>query len=223
MQWQTKSQNTPKKQTKGMVMSKRIQWSYEADYLQACNCDYGCPCEFSAPPTLGYCQGVGVWKINQGSYGDTSLNGLAMAFAAHWPKAIHEGNGTVCFFFDERATETQRKALIDIATGKAGGLPFEILAQTMSKVLEPQFVPFEIQLAGKDSRARVGKDISIAFETIRNPITKEPEAVRLEHGTGFVFKSAECASARECTVKAGELKFSWPDKAAFVAKVQYSN
>src|SRR6266446_3627777 len=31
-------------------------------YLQACHCDYGCPCEFSAPPTAGSCHGVGLWK-----------------------------------------------------------------------------------------------------------------------------------------------------------------
>ena len=81
----------------------KTKWALEADYLQACNCDYGCPCEFSAPPTRGFCEGTGAWSIIKGNYGDVSLDGLAAGFAAHWPKAIHEGNGTLALFVDERA------------------------------------------------------------------------------------------------------------------------
>ena len=81
------------------------KWFFEADYLQACNCDYGCPCEFAAPPTTGFCEGAGVWKIERGKYGDLSLDGLGLAFAAKWPGAIHQGNGTVCLFVDERASK----------------------------------------------------------------------------------------------------------------------
>jgi hypothetical protein len=54
-------------------------------------------------PTKGFCQGMGAWRISQGNYGDVKLNGLGVGFAAHWPKAIHEGGGTACLFFDERA------------------------------------------------------------------------------------------------------------------------
>ena len=63
----------------------------------------------------------------------------------------------------------------------------------------------------------------VAVEPIKNPVTGEAESVRIEHGTGFVFKSAECVSACEMRVDAGELKFSWPNKAAFVTQVQYGN
>src|ERR1700724_605492 len=79
------------------------KWSLEADFLQACNCDYGCPCEFSAPPTYGSCQGMGAWSINHGRYGNINLDGLGMAFAAYWPKAIHLGGGTIGLMIDERA------------------------------------------------------------------------------------------------------------------------
>ena len=71
------------------------KWSFDADYLQSCNCDYGCPCEFSAPPSPGFCEGMGVWRIDQGEYDGLSLKGTGLAFAAKWPGAIHEGNGTV--------------------------------------------------------------------------------------------------------------------------------
>ena len=206
-----------------MAANGKTKWFYEADYIQACNCDYGCPCEFSAPPTRGFCDGLGVWRINRGQYGDVSLNGLGLAFAAHWPKAIHEGNGTVMIFVDERANQHQRDALITIASGQAGGLPFEILATTFSKLLEPRFLPFQYKIDGRNSSARVGDAIEIVTAPIKNPVTGEPESVRVEHGSGFVFKTAECVSAEEGKVNAEELRFSWPRKAGFIAQVKYGN
>ena len=206
-----------------MTAPTKVKWSIEADYIQACNCDYGCPCEFSAPPTYGSCQGMGAWKINHGRFGDLSLDGLAFGFAAHWPKAIHEGNGTVCLFFDERANSQERDALVRIVGGQEGGLPFEILVTTFSKVLEPRFVPFHFHLDGRDSRVQIGEAVTVALEPIKNPVTGEPESVRIEHETGFVFKQAECASAKECRVAVEEINFSWPNRAGFVTKIKYGN
>ena len=200
-----------------------IKWNIEADYLQACNCDYGCPCEFAAPPTRGDCEGMGAWRINRGNFGAVKLAGLAFAFAARWPKAIHEGNGTACLFFDERADTQQRAALLQIASGQAGGLPFEIIVTTFSTVLEPRFVPIDFTVNGRNSRVRVGDAMDVALEPIKNPVTGEPESVRIEHSTGFIFQKAEAVSAATMTVNAGPLKFSWPDKAAFVTQIKYGN
>src|SRR5216684_1824484 len=156
------------------LMSATVKWNMEADYLQACNCDYGCPCEFSAPPTRGFCEGVGAWRINHGKYGDVSLNGLNVGFAARWPKAIHEGNGTICVFVDEKANQAQRDALLTIASGKAGGLPFEILATTFSKMLDPMFVPFQFNLNGRNSSVKMGDAVTAKLAPILNPVTREP-------------------------------------------------
>lgn len=201
----------------------KTKWSLEADFLQACSCDYGCPCEFSAPPTRGFCEGTGVWSIINGSFGSVSLDGLAVAFAAHWPKAIHEGNGTLALFIDERANAKQREAILTICSGQAGGLPFEILVNTFSKVLDPVFAPIEVNLNGRNSSARVGSHLNVEMEPIKNPVTGEPESVGVEHGTGFIFKKAEAVSGKVCHVNTPGLKFDWPDKAGFVTRVHYSN
>ena len=199
------------------------KWSFDADYLQTCNCDYGCPCEFSAPPTTGSCEGLGAWRIEKGSFDNISLDGLGLGFAAKWPKAIHEGNGIVCLFVDEKASPEQRQALIEIGSGQAGGLPFEILATTFSTLLEPRFVRFDFHLDGLQSSARLGSHVKMALEPIKNPVTREAEQVAVNHGTGFIFQTAECASAREGSVDIDEFKFSYPDKAGFVARVHYGN
>lgn len=204
-------------------MNTAVKWSLEADFLQACNCDYGCPCEFSAPPTYGFCKDMGAWRINRGNYGEVKLDGLGVAFAAHWPKAIHEGNGTCGLLFDERANAQQREALLQICSGQAGGLPFEIIVTTFSKLLEPQYLPFKFNFNGRNSSVQIGNVMKVAVEPIKNPVTGEPESVRVEHATGFMFKFAECVSAAEMNVKVGELQFSYPHKAAFVTQVKYGN
>jgi hypothetical protein len=161
--------------------------------------------------------------IKTGSCGDVNLDGLKCAAIVSWPKAIHEGNGTACLFFDERANPQQRDALFQICSGQHGGLPFEIIVTTFSKILEPRYVPFTFHFNGRNSSVRVGDAMNVAVEPIKNPVTGEPESVRLEHSTGFIFKSAECVSAAQMNVNAGELKFSWPNKAGFVTQIKYSN
>src|SRR6266487_4395662 len=105
-----------------MSATAKTKWSLEADYVQACNCDYGCPCEFEARPTMGFCDGMGAWRINRGRHGDLALDGLALGFVAHWPGALHEGNGTLALFFEQKSNPKQREALMRIATGQEVGI-----------------------------------------------------------------------------------------------------
>src|SRR4051812_5317471 len=124
-----------------MATAPAIKWFIEADYIQACNCDYGCPCEFEAPPTMGFCQGMGAWRINKGKYGDVTLDGVAFAGALKTPEAMHKGNGTLVIFIDERATPQQREAIQMIGSGKAGGMPFEAFQMIFSKWMGPIYAP----------------------------------------------------------------------------------
>ncbi len=206
-----------------MANGNGVKWELEADYLQACSCDYGCPCEFEAPPTQGFCEGIGAWRINRGRYGDVSLDGLALGFSLRTPGPMHEGNGTATFFVDEKANAQQREALTKIVKGEVGGMPFEVFPALFPK-LEVQYVPFEFNINGKNSSAKVGNVVAMAFEPINNPVTGDPESIRIEHETGFIFQGADVVSAKECRSSlGGDLGYSWPDKAGFVTQVKYGN
>ncbi len=204
-------------------MTTQVNWSIEVDYLQACSCDYGCPCEFQAPPTQGFCEGLGAYRINRGNYGDVSLDGLGLGFALHSPGALHLGDMTLALFVDEKASQEQRDALIPIASGQAGGQPFEIIASLVSNLSGPYFVPFQFDLQGRNSAAKMGDSVSMAFEAIKNPVTGEPELARLVHETGFLFQEADVISAKECRASVEGLSFSWPDHSGFLAKIRYGN
>ena len=130
---------------------------------------------------------------------------------------------TLALFVDEKASQEQRDALIQIASGQAGGQPFEIIASLVSNLSGPYFVPFQFNLEGRNSSAKMGDMASMAFEPIKNPVTGEEEGIRVDHDSGFFFKNAEVVSAKEMTSTFGELNFSWPNKAGFVAKIKYGN
>ncbi|MEE8157742.1 MAG: hypothetical protein V3T78_00025, partial [Dehalococcoidia bacterium] len=75
----------------------------------------------------------------------------------------------------------------------------------------------------RNSTAKMGDSVSMAFEAIKNPVTGEPELTRLVHETGFLFQEADVISAKECQTTLEGLSFSWPGKSGFLAQVKYGN
>jgi len=43
-------------------------WRLTGKVLVACNCDWGCPCNFNARPTTGKCEGGWTWHVEEGSF-----------------------------------------------------------------------------------------------------------------------------------------------------------
>jgi hypothetical protein len=98
------------------------EWTFKADYIETCNCDYGCPCNFNGFPSNGFCSALVGYHIRQGNYGSVKLDNLDVVDVYSWPKAIHEGNGTHQIFITNKTREQEQKdAIIKIFTGKAKG------------------------------------------------------------------------------------------------------
>src|SRR5215470_11011195 len=113
------------------------RWQMRVDYVESCNCAFACPCNFSGYPTDGFCEALVGYHIRDGRYGRTKLDGISVIYAAAWPKAIHQGGGTLRLYVSESATPPQRDAILRIFTGKAKGSgPFELFAGTMGTIEE---------------------------------------------------------------------------------------
>ena len=176
-------------------------WQTSGTVLIACNCDYGCPCNFNANPTQGHCEGSWTWHIESGRYGDVALDGLSLTVAADWPKAIHEGGGEAVGFVDERADDRQREALTTLLRGDAGG-PWGVFINTY-RLDGPHAARYEIELNGKQSRLRVGDAIELEMEAIRNPVTGAEFEGGAVLGTGLVFKEGSFAASKVFRVQDG--------------------
>jgi hypothetical protein len=57
-------------------------WSIECDYMESCNCDFGCTCNFSGIPTSGRCEALVGYHVRKGNFGNVSLDGLDFIYAA---------------------------------------------------------------------------------------------------------------------------------------------
>jgi hypothetical protein len=178
------------------------RWTAKGTLLQSCNCDYGCPCNFNAPPTYGNCHGAWVGHIDEGHYGNARLDGLNIYVAAAWPQALHLGNGEGIVLIDERANQAQRDGLVAILTGKVGG-PFGILANTIARLHPTQYVPFEIKLDGARSAARAGKMLALELEPILNPVSGAEVYPGLTLPQGLLYKTSTRASSKTFWVHAG--------------------
>src|SRR5436190_5778727 len=135
-------------------------WKVSGDVLIACNCDWGCPCNFNARPSRGKCEGGWVWHVDHGSFGGVALDGLNFSIFVNWPGAIHEGNGVAVILVDERADARQRDAILTLTRGNNGG-PWGILAGTWPTVHGPRFVPYELDVKGIDTRVKAGESLHI--------------------------------------------------------------
>jgi hypothetical protein len=194
-------------------------WQMKGTVLVGCNCDYGCPCNFNAPPTRGDCEGGWTWHVEQGRYGDVELDGLTFSLFADWPGAIHEGGGKAVFFYDERADGRQREALEALARGGEGG-PWGIFINTY-ELLSIKSAPFELELAGERSRLKVGDVAELVMEPIKNPVTGAETRGGVMLPTGLVFNEGWCAASTVFRVEDG-ISYDHSGKQAEYAPFEYS-
>jgi hypothetical protein len=194
-------------------------WELKGTVLVACNCDYGCPCNFNAPPSTGDCEGGWVWHVEEGRYGDVDLDGLTLALFADWPGAIHEGNGKAVVYYDERANERQREALEALARGEAGG-PWGIFINTY-ELLRVEATSFELELKAGNSRFKIGEVAELQMEPIRNPVTGDEIESGVVLPKGLVFKEGWCAASTLFRVTDG-ISYDHSGKQAEYAPFEYA-
>ncbi|MBI4760209.1 MAG: DUF1326 domain-containing protein [Chloroflexota bacterium] len=190
-------------------MSKPVKWKLKIEHLMACNCNWGCPCSFNAPPTYGICEAAEAFRIVTGKYGEIVLDGLAWVLAASWPGPLHEGKGRGVVYLDDRAQGPQREALAAIATGKAGG-PIGIFMSTITNGLEVYSAKIDVHYNGKHSSFRAADSVRVEFEPIRNPVTGFDHLPSALLPTGLLTKREDFFSARDFSVQTNSLKFSYP-------------
>jgi len=135
-------------------------------------------------------------EIEEGHHGDTRLDGLRVAGIFAWPGPIHEGRGEAVVVIDERATETQREALLRILGGEdtePGATIFNVFAATLDKVNDPIFtgIDFEVDVDGRKARLNVPGVMEARGEPILNPVTGEEHKIRIDLPHGFEYARAE--------------------------------
>ncbi|MBI3767479.1 MAG: DUF1326 domain-containing protein [Deltaproteobacteria bacterium] len=200
------------------------RWTLAVDYVETCNCNFGCPCNFSGYPTDGFCEALVGYHIREGHYGRTKLDKLDVIYAAAWPKAIHQGGGTLRLYISESATPPQREALLRIFSGKAKGSgPFELFAGTMAAVEAPVFTPIEFHIDGRRSAFRVPNAVEVAMVPFVNPVSGEEQDIRVNLPKGFIWRSVKAAKTAVMRILGtGPLSFDHSGMNGFYARLDFT-
>lgn len=186
----------------------------------------GCPCQFNALPTKGYCEAVVALEIEAGHYGDVKLDGLRMGGIYQWPGAVHDGHGKCQPFVDVRADQKQREAILKIMSGQDTdpmSTMFAVYCSTLEKTYDPIFAPIECELdiEGRKGRYVVPGFVETHGEPIKNPVTGAEHRARIDLPHGFEYEIAEIGSGT--TKTQGNIKLEFKSSYGQFAHLHLNN
>jgi hypothetical protein len=126
-------------------------------------------------PTKGTCTFAMAFRIDRGSYGDLSLDGLGFIVLGLTPEAMGKGNWSVGLITDERASAEQRDAITAIASGSAGG-PMSAVSGLIGKFLGVESAPIHFEQNGAKWSVKASRFLDMAAEGAMgiNPGATEP-------------------------------------------------
>lgn len=202
-----------------------VEWHMQGAELTNCNCNVGCPCQFNSLPSHGHCRAYMFMQIDEGRFGEVSLDGLRWGGLFAWPGPIHLGGGTAMVVVEERASPAQRAAIEAVASGQEtdpGSLITQVFSTTLSSVLPTQVRPIDlsIDMKARTARLRVPGLLDGAADAIRNPVTGQPHVVSVKLPNGFEYSEAEFLRGTAKT--SGPIELHFEGTHAHVAKVHWS-
>jgi hypothetical protein len=202
-----------------------VKWAIRGKEFVNCNCAYGCPCQFNALPTHGFCEAVGGFQIDSGFHGETRLDGLKFVGIFHWPGPIHEGKGEAAVVVDASATPKQRELLLRIICGQdtePGATVFQVFSTTLEKLHDPIFAPieFDVDVDQRKARLVVPGITEGRGESIVNSVTGKEHRARIDLPSGFEYSLAEVG--RGWSTVSGPIKMQLRDTYGQFANIHLS-
>jgi hypothetical protein len=132
-----------------------MAYELEGTILEVCNCNVLCPCWIGEDPDNGTCDAVVAYHIDKGSINGTDVTGRTFVILAHLPGNVLKGNWRSYYIVDDKASEAQQSALVDVWTGKLGG-PLADFAQLTGEVLGVERAPVAYELHEGKGTLKVG-------------------------------------------------------------------
>jgi hypothetical protein len=107
-----------------------------------------------------------VFRIDDGSCEGTRLDGLKFALVIRSGKVMADGNWIFAGVVDERADDAQRKALVAIVSGEAGGPPAFIRENLVSDFRGVELKPIQFDLDGLKRSTVIPDVLSFQIEGV---------------------------------------------------------
>jgi hypothetical protein len=194
-------------------MAEIPRWRITGDWFDTCKCSIPCPCTFAQPPTSGDCDGILVWHIRNGNYGDVRLDGLNILALGAFTGNIWEGKSkaSMAMFIDERADERQREALQMIFSGRVGGWP-GTFANFIGEVRGMEFarINFHVDDDLGSWWAEIPGKVRSSAEALGGPTTPAGKRVQVHNAGGSETGPGGVATYGKATAdRADAFGFKW--------------
>ena len=194
-------------------MAEIPRWRITGDWFDTCKCSIPCPCTFAQPPTSGDCEGILVWHIRHGSYGDVRLDSLNILAVGAFTGNIWEGKtkASMAMFIDERADERQREALQMIFSGRVGGWP-GTFANFIGEVRGMEFarINFHVDDDLGSWWAEIPGKVRSSAEALGGPTTPAGKRVQVHNAGGSETGPGGVATYGKATAdRADAFGFKW--------------
>jgi hypothetical protein len=201
------------------------EWRITGTYLETCNCDPGCGCNFRGVPSSpeGNCEAFVAHDIERGEFDGTDLSGTKVAWALWWPGAIHDRGGHGHAYVDCESDE-QFDALRRMWRGEEGYGLFEIFNSTLDEPSAVDRAEVKMTVDGRRSRFSVEG----VGESVMTPLTSpvDPAAenhVRIVKESGFIWRDGEIAQSERLHVDLPEMSYDVSGRHAVFSRFGYSN
>ncbi len=149
-----------------------MAYELEGRLLEVCSCSVICPCWVGEDPDGGTCDGVLAWHIDTGTIDGVDVSDRTFAVLAQIPgNVLTPGSWRVVAYVDDKATDQQQEAILNVWTGKLGG-PAADLAALIGEVVAVERVPITFAVEKGKGTLKIGSAI-------------EAEMVPLQGATGM--------------------------------------
>lgn len=187
-------------------------WQVAGQYYETCSCDFVCPCvltQLTARPSKGSCTFAMGFRIDRGSFGALSLDGLGFIVVGFTPEEMAKGNWSAGVIVDERASAAQRDAIVAIASGAAGG-PMAALSGMITNFVGVESAPIRFEQDGVTWSVNAATFVSMSATPAMgiDPTATEPLQLR---NTGHPANS-NVSLARAVQSQVSAFGLSWNDR-----------
>jgi len=199
-------------------------WRITGTYLEACNCEPGCGCNFVGAPNSpeGNCEALLLHSIGEGSSEGVELGGATVVWALWWPGAIHDGSGHGHVFVDCE-TDEQFDALSRIWRGEEGYAFFEIFNSTFDEPSTVDRSAVDLTLDGKNSRYSIEGVGEAVLAPLRSPVGGDENDVRIVKPGGFIWQDGAIGTSERLRVELPEMSYDVSGRHTVFADFDYAN
>jgi hypothetical protein len=143
-----------------------MAYEVEGRLLEVCSCNTLCPCWVGEDPDGGMCDSVLAWHVDRGRVNGVDVAGRTLALAVRIPGNVLKGNWRAAVYVDDKATQEQQEALLQVFTGRLGGAIAD-LAALIGEVVSVERAPIAFDVVEGKGRLTIGKVAEAELEPFR--------------------------------------------------------